>query len=356
MKPTSVGDSPSQLEDLSALVRHELRHPVAHLQVAISMLMAGRFGQLTREGSQVLGIALENMDRLMRLARVMEDQPNTLHATLSANQIKILQLQQDFSTGLSQGQFYLVYQPIIAIDTLTIVGFEALARWRHPQQGAIAPAMFISLAEENGFIHQLGIRLIEEACHQLRDWQQDFPERSPLTVSVNISALQLSDLELITRIKQILHSSQLDPHSLKLEITESALIDNRKIALEVLQALKQLGVQLYLDDFGTGYSALARLQELPLDTLKIDRSFIASQNWVISEAIIALATKLGLNVIAEGIETEQELMALSAIGCQQMQGHFFSEPLGAAAVAALLANTETRLNRDATQGLWAPVA
>ena len=327
------------LGDLSALVQHELQHPLSNLQGAIRLLNTGRFGKLSQEGSQLLHTAMSNLDRLTRLANAVEEQPNSLTSVLSSEQIRLLQLRHDLPTAITQKQIYLVYQPIVSIGTNTIIGFETLARWRHPTYGDISPTVFIPLAEESGLIHQMGKELIAETCMQLRRWQHLFPLQQPLTISVNLSVLQLAQLDLADHIAQILEATQIEPQRLKLEITESAVIENSEVVEIVLQKLRNLEVQLYLDDFGTGYSALSRLPSLPLDTLKIDRTFVANKNWEICEVILSLTDKLGLNVIVEGVETREEVSILQAIGFQKMQGYFFSHPLKSEAASSLLANS-----------------
>ncbi|NJN21237.1 MAG: EAL domain-containing protein [Leptolyngbya sp. RL_3_1] len=252
---------------------------------------------------------------------------------------------------MARKDIYLVYQPIVCTQTPTVVGFEALARWEHPVYGAISPTMFIPLAEESGLIHEMGKHLIEAACFQLRRWQRRLTGHQGLTISVNLSASQLSQLDLADHIGRVLAATQIAPEHLKLEITESTLVENSEVVGIVLKKLRNLGVQLYLDDFGTGYSSLSRLPSLPLDALKIDRSFVTNKNWEICEVILALSQKLGLNVIVEGIETAEEARILEEIGFQFMQGYFFSHPLSVEAASAIL--SEPNPFRTLTQMLIA---
>lgn len=211
--------------------------------------------------------------------------------------------------------------------------------------------MFIPLAEESGLIHEMGKHLIEAACFQLRRWQRRLTGHQGLTISVNLSASQLSQLDLADHIGRVLAATQIAPEHLKLEITESTLVENSEVVGIVLKKLRNLGVQLYLDDFGTGYSSLSRLPSLPLDALKIDRSFVTNKNWEICEVILALSQKLGLNVIVEGIETAEEARILEEIGFQFMQGYFFSHPLSVEAASAIL--SEPNPFRTLTQMLIA---
>lgn len=331
--------SDNYADDLSALVQHELQNPLSNVQGAIRLLSTGRFGKLSQEGSQLLHKAMLNLDRLTRLAIAVEETPTSLTSMLSPEQIRLFQLQHDLPRAIDQNDIYLMYQPIICIETNTVIGFEALARWQHPIYEAVAPTVFIPLTEESGLIHQMGKQLILKACHQLQQWQKLYPKRQPLTVSVNLSVLQLSRFDLVDHVKEALSTTQIAPQNLKFEITESALVENSEVSNIVLQKLRDLGIQLHLDDFGTGYSALSRLPSLPLDALKVDRAFVANKNWEICEIILTLANKLGLKVVVEGIETQEEIDILQKIGFQQMQGYFFSHPLTTEDAGLLLANS-----------------
>ena len=323
-------------EDASLFISHELRTPLASLQGALGLINTGQFGELSAQGRELLNTAMRSADRLTRLASVIEHQPYTMKSLLSAEEMGILQVENEFTSVFNLEDFYLYYQPIVTVQGRQVIGFEALARWHHPTKGWIAPAVFIPLAEQTGLIHQLGLDLLEKACVALRTWQQTFSELTPLTVSVNLSTVQLRDPQLFEKIRAILEAVGIVPSALKLEITESAFIENDIIAQKTLRQLQQLGIQLYLDDFGTGYSSLARLHDLPLNMLKIDRAFVLTRNWAISEAVINLAAKLGLDVIAEGIETVEEMTILQAMGCQKMQGYLFSKPVDGNVVTSLL--------------------
>jgi EAL domain-containing protein (putative c-di-GMP-specific phosphodiesterase class I) len=220
------------------------------------------------------------------------------------------------------------------LETHEITGFEALVRWQHPRQGVISPTEFIPLAEETGLIKRLGTWVLREACRQLHSWQQQ--SRPFLTMSVNLSSIQLSQPDLVEQVQEILQESGVAYGSLRLEITESAIIENQATAIATLRQLKALGIQLYMDDFGTGYSSLSRLHDLPIDVLKIDRSFVCQQKWDIIQAIMILSGSLKLKVIAEGVETPEELENLNRLGCTQAQGYLFSKPLDCQAAWALV--------------------
>ncbi|MBW4494030.1 MAG: EAL domain-containing protein [Oscillatoria princeps RMCB-10] len=240
-------------------------------------------------------------------------------------------------------QLLLHYQPVVALDTGRIAGFEALARWHHPERGLISPAEFIPVAEETGMIVPLGAWVLLEACQQLRRWQEQFPDRQELTMSVNLSGKQLSQPDLLPQIDEILRHTGISPAYLKLEITESVLMENAAAAAEVLEKLRDRNINLCVDDFGTGYSSLSYLHRFPINTLKIDRSFVIEmagddENSEIVRAIVTLAHNLGMYVVAEGVETEKQLVQLWALQCEYGQGYFFSKPLRAEDAEALLAD------------------
>ena len=252
-----------------------------------------------------------------------------------------LQLETDLRQALNQQELQLYYQPIVSLKTGHLIGFEALVRWQHLQRGIISPTEFIPIAEETGLIIPIGLWVLSEACHQMHAWQQQFPNPVPLKISVNLSGRQLLQPQLVAQVKQILQSSQLHPQSLKLEITESVMMENIELTTKVLQQLQALGIQLCMDDFGTGYSSLSYLHRLPIDTLKIDRSFTNDidndpEKIEIIRTVVALAWNLGLDVIAEGVETKTQMFQLQALRCDYGQGYFFSKPLDAEAARALI--------------------
>ncbi len=262
-----------------------------------------------------------------------------------------LQLENDLRRAIERQELQLYYQPIVSLTDLRIVGFEALVRWQHPQRGFVSPSEFIPLAEETGLILPLGAWVLREACWQLRRWQQgghsaDGPARGPapatLTVSVNLSGKQFLQLDLVEQIDQILSETGLHAGSLKLEITESALVDNTESAAQMLSQLRARNIQLCLDDFGTGYSSLSYLHRFPINTLKIDRTFVnrtgvEGDSTEIVRTCVMLAHSLGMDAVAEGVETKEQLAQLRALGCEYGQGYFFSKPLPAAAALAILA-------------------
>ncbi|NEO56783.1 MAG: EAL domain-containing protein [Okeania sp. SIO3B5] len=245
--------------------------------------------------------------------------------------------------------FLLNYQPIISLCTGKLLGFEALVRWRHPEGGIISPIKFIPLAEETGLIIPLGQWILWEVCRQLQEWQKIYSQ-TDLTVAVNISGKQFSQHNLILHIQRILQQTGINPQKLKIEITESVVMDNAESAITVLSQLQELGIQLSVDDFGTGYSSLSYLHRFPINTLKVDKSFVTNmgvngENCEIVRAVVTLAHSLGLDVVAEGIETEQQLTQLKNLGCEYGQGYLFSKPVDATGATALL-DTNFFINRQ----------
>ena len=222
-----------------------------------------------------------------------------------------------------------------------MVGFEALARWRHPSRGLLLPDLFIPVAEETGLVVELGEWMLAEACRQAREWQRRHPRWSKLGISVNVSSRQISQAGLAAEVERVLGATGLDPACLTLEITESALMHNLSVGAGVLQRLAAMSVGLHLDDFGTGYSSLAYLHSFPVQALKVDRSFVnrmdrEPQQSAIVKAIVSLAHDLGMEVVAEGVETRAQVAALRALRCGQGQGFLFSEPLPADQAERLL--------------------
>lgn len=257
--------------------------------------------------------------------------------------LQLLQLEIDLRRAINQQEFIVHYQPIVGIRTGKIFGFEALVRWLHPQKGLISPGLFIPVAEETGLICQLGYYVLREACRQLCAWQAQQLVDYPLTMSVNLSTRQFAQPNLIEQIDEILQETQINPRYLKLEITESALMDNTRTTATALQELRDRGIQVSIDDFGTGYSSLNYLHRLPVDTLKIDGSFINlidsdGKKLELVRAIVGLAWNLGMDVVAEGVETSKQLSQLKALKCEFAQGYFFSKPLEANKVVSLLAS------------------
>lgn len=252
-----------------------------------------------------------------------------------------LQMETDLHKGIEQKAFLLHYQPIVDIEARRLNGFEALVRWLRPQRGFTAPGEFLGLAEETGLIVQIDRWVMTEACRQINEWRAQFPAFEDLTVAVNLSSRQFLRRDFLEFVRNMLQETQLPPRYLKMEITESALMENIETVANVLGELRDLGIRISIDDFGTGYSSLSYLHRLPLNTLKVDRSFITDmetkqENHEIVRAIVTLAHNLHMNVVAEGIETQTQLERCRELNCQFAQGHLFSKALTAEDATQLL--------------------
>jgi diguanylate cyclase (GGDEF)-like protein/PAS domain S-box-containing protein len=258
-----------------------------------------------------------------------------------------LSLENDLRMALLNHEISVHYQPRIDLLSGRITGAEALARWFHPQKGFISPGRFIPIAEETGLIHSLGLNVLRQACIQLRQWQKKgYPF---FRVSVNLAPQQLHHTNLVANIQSILEQTGLEPSYLELEVTESGAMKNIKESMPTLQAFRDMGIHIAVDDFGTGYSSLSYLQRLPIDSLKIDRSFLINigssrdaSDEVIAKVIMSLGKNLGLNVVAEGIETTQQLKFLLQFQCDEAQGFLFSKPLPAVEFEHYLMNNNTK--------------
>jgi EAL domain-containing protein (putative c-di-GMP-specific phosphodiesterase class I) len=245
---------------------------------------------------------------------------------------------------VAAGDFVMHYQPIVSLGDGRIVGFEALTRWKHPERGLVAPAHFIALAEETGLVVPLGWFVLEHACRQVREWQERFPADPPIYMSVNVSGKLFAQDGAVDQVLRVLERARLAPESLRLEVTESVVLDHGETVMRQLRMLRGLGVQLSIDDFGTGYSSLSYLQRFRYDSLKIDRSFVrdieVNDSRVIIETILSLASHLGIGVVAEGVETEEQLARLRTLGCPFAQGFWFAHPLDVTSAERLLASGE----------------
>ena len=260
--------------------------------------------------------------------------------------LKRLEIHSELQRAVKAGEFVVHYQPILELEGAKMVGVEALVRWVHPQRGTVPPGDFIPLAEETGLIVPIGYLVLAEACHEVQHWNELLPTEDALTLSVNLSARQVQAPSLVAEVAAALQQSGLGPQHLILEITESVLIHDPEAAIDRLNQLKALGMRLAIDDFGTGYSSLSYLQRFPVDVLKIDKSFIDSiaegdNHSALARAIVKLGPTLGLEVVAEGIETAEQAEELRSMECHHGQGYYFSKPLPAERMAALLADQGT---------------
>jgi diguanylate cyclase (GGDEF)-like protein/PAS domain S-box-containing protein len=287
---------------------------------------------------------LRDADNAMYRAKALGKSQYAVFASEMRDRVQSrLQIETDLRAALERHEFFLHYQPIVSLETGMLKGLEALIRWQHPQKGFISPAEFIPIAEETGLIVPIGDWVLLEACQQLQKWQQTFPGIEFLSVSVNLSRKQLSRANLASYIQDVLVQNQLSPHHLKLEITETMIMDDEAAAKTILMQLKALGLQIQIDDFGTGYSSLSFLQNFPLNTLKIDRSFVwaldnDTERHEIVQSIVMLAHNLGMTAIAEGVETPEQLQRLRDFNCDLAQGYLLAKPLPIEGVEALLAS------------------
>jgi diguanylate cyclase (GGDEF)-like protein/PAS domain S-box-containing protein len=256
-----------------------------------------------------------------------------------------MDLESDLRKAIEGNQFHLYYQPEVSLATGKVVGYEALVRWNHPQRGIVMPGEFLPVAEETGLIVPMGRWVMREACRQMAEWHRRFPQPSPpLAISVNVSSRELADPELVPAVARIVRDTGLDPASLRIEVTESSMLEDHELTAITLRRLREIGVSLEIDDFGTGYSSLSRLHEYPFATVKIDRSFVKdletdpeSQHLV--ETILRMAQSLGLSVVAEGIETKEQLAKLTSLGCGYGQGYYFSRPVDGDATQKVIQQT-----------------
>jgi diguanylate cyclase (GGDEF)-like protein/PAS domain S-box-containing protein len=298
----------------------------------------------------------DHPDNLLRDAEIAMHRAKTSGArhqvfdrAMHQRAVKRLRLETDLRWAVERSEFLIQYQPIVTLDDGKLVGFEALARWQHPIEGLTHPPEFIAVAEETGIIVPLGYGVLEKACAQMCRWMEEFPAFQTLQLNVNLSPRQLMQLDMLERVQTILQKTGLRAQNLTLEITESMVIQHPPI-VGALGQLKEMGVQLCIDDFGTGYSSLSYLPTFPIDTLKIDRTFIREmqgnpRNLQIIRAIINLAHGLGIKVVAEGVEDAGQIEQLRSLNCHRMQGFFFSHPVDSVLVAKLLSDPKVLFDR-----------
>lgn len=274
---------------------------------------------------------------------------------MHARALSLMQLEADLRRAVEREEFLVYYQPVVSLVTGRLAGFEALVRWRHPERGLVSPVDFIPVAEDTGLIVPIGEWVLREACRQVRRWQLNRFVADDVSLSVNLSGKQLTQPELISQVTRIIRETGFDPSCLRLEITESVVMENAELAATTLSKLRALGLQLSIDDFGTGYSSLSYLHRFPVNILKIDRSFVSrmnagDENLEIVRTIVALAHNLGMHVVAEGIETEEQMRQLKALTCEYGQGYLFSKPLNSTAAEAFLLKAR-RVTADAAAHL-----
>jgi len=353
--------------DEFVVLLEDIKKPSDYLQVANRILhnlsLPSNLGGQTVFVSVSMGIVLsdaryEQSDEILRDADIAMYRAKSIgrgryeifDPVMLDSVTKRLEMETDLWKALQNQEFILHYQPIQDVLTHRMIGFEALIRWQHPARGLIMPADFISIAEEIGLIVPMGYWVLEEACRQIRAWQKKYPSDPPLTVSVNLSPRQCAQTDLVQSISAILKKTKLDPRYLKLELTESLIVEDSEGTASMLSQLRDLGIQVHIDDFGTGYSSLGNLHELPIDALKIDRTFIrqlesANSGLEIVRTILSLAHNLGMKVIAEGVETDAQLSSLKSMNCEYAQGFLFYEPMPEIAIDSILAKSFDKHNQ-----------
>ena len=299
-------------------------------------------------GIAIGNVRYKNADELLRdadIAMYYAKETNKGHVVfdqiMHARAVTLLDLETDLRLAVERNEFELYYQPLVNLDDVSLMGFEALARWNHPSRGLVTPGEFIDVAESTGLMIPMTEILLRSACEQLSNWKKDGAAQESLIMSVNLSASHLAQKGIVDQLRTIVFETNIDPEYLKLEITESAVMQNAEHTINVLNKIRELGIKLSIDDFGTGYSSLSYLHRFPIDTLKVDRSFVGtmedgSENGEIVRTVIALAKALNLSVIAEGIESIHQFHQLRILGCEYGQGYLFSRPVPAAEAEKLL--------------------
>ncbi|HVX99823.1 MAG TPA: EAL domain-containing protein [Pseudorhodoplanes sp.] len=340
---------PSKIIAFAETIRRTLRAPITFndreifLTASIGLALADNQATRTEEILKDAELAMYHAKR------IGGDRIEVFKAAMRERKTDRLTLGSELRRALERGELTMMYQPIVRLEDRTIAGFEALARWDHPKLGRMSPAEFVSIAEENGLIVELGMFALEHTARQLTQWQRASRMQTGIFASVNVSSRQLLRQDLIHDLRTVLSHSSVMRGTLKLELTESIVMENPELAAQMLLRIRDLGAGLALDDFGTGHSSLAYLQRFPFDTLKIDQSFVRTTNKgkrpIILRSIVALAHDLGMEVVAEGAETDSDAVELYQLGCEYVQGFAFGEPMTAEAATKLLATDRMEMAR-----------
>ncbi len=331
---------PTRLIAFAETIRRTLRAPITfndrEIFLTASIGLALGDGQPNRTEEVLKDAELA----MYHAKRIGGDRIELFKPAMRARKTDRLTLESELRRALEREEITILYQPIVRLEDRSVAGFEALARWDHPKLGRMSPSEFISIAEEIGLIVDLGLFVLERTARQLSAWQKNVRTREPIFASVNVSSRQLLRHDLIHDLRTVLSRSGLVRGTLKLELTESIVMENPEHAAQLLARLKELGAGLALDDFGTGHSSLAYLQRFPFDTIKIDQSFVRTNNKgtrpVLLRSIISLAHDLGMDVVAEGAETDSDAVELYQLGCEYAQGYVFGEPMTPEAARKLL--------------------
>jgi diguanylate cyclase (GGDEF)-like protein/PAS domain S-box-containing protein len=340
---------PARIIAFAETIRRTLRAPLAFndreifLTASLGLALADN---TTHRNEELLKDAELAMYHAKRIGG---DRIEVFKPAMRARRTDRLTIESELRRAIEREEITILYQPIVRLEDRTVAGFEALARWDHPKLGRLSPSEFISVAEEIGLIVDLGMFAMERAARQLGTWQRTIRQHDPVFVSVNMSSRQLLRTELIHELRTVLARAAVLRGTFKLELTESLVMENPEMAAQMLQRIRELGAGLALDDFGTGHSSLAYLQRFPFDTIKIDQSFVRmtakGRRPVILRSIVALAHDLGIEVVAEGAESDSDAVELYQLGCEYVQGYAFGEPMTAEAAGKLLASSQLELAR-----------
>jgi EAL domain-containing protein (putative c-di-GMP-specific phosphodiesterase class I) len=331
---------PTKLIAFAETIRRTLRAPITFndreifLTASIGLALGDAQPNRTEEVLKDAELAMYHAKR------IGGDRIELFKPAMRARKTDRLTLESELRRALEREEITILYQPIVRLEDRSVAGFEALARWDHPKMGRMSPSEFIGIAEEIGLIVDLGLFVLERTARQLSAWQRNVRTREPIFASVNVSSRQLLRHDLIHDLRTVLSRTGLARGTLKLELTESIVMENPEHAAQLLTRLKELGAGLALDDFGTGHSSLSYLQRFPFDTIKIDQSFVRMNNKgtrpVLLRSIISLAHDLGMDVVAEGAETDSDAVELYQLGCEYAQGYVFGEPMTPEAARKLL--------------------
>jgi diguanylate cyclase (GGDEF)-like protein len=335
---------PTRLIAFAETIRKTLRAPITFndreifLTASIGLALGDGQPHRTEEVLKDAELAMYHAKR------IGGDRIEVFKPAMRARKTDRLTLESELRRALEREEITILYQPIVRLEDRTVAGFEALARWDHPKMGRMSPSEFINVAEEIGLIVDLGLFALERTARQLGAWQRNVRLRQPVFASVNVSSRQLLRHDLIHDLRTVLSRSSLARGTLKLELTESLVMENPEHAAQLLSRIRDLGAGLALDDFGTGHSSLAYLQRFPFDTIKIDQSFVRANNKgtrpVLLRSIVSMAHDLGMDVVAEGAETDSDAVELYQLGCEYAQGFVFGEPMTADAARELLMSTQ----------------
>jgi diguanylate cyclase (GGDEF)-like protein len=340
---------PTRLIAFAETIRRTLRAPITfndrEIFLTASIGLALGDGQPNRTEEVLKDAELA----MYHAKRIGGDRIELFKPAMRARKTDRLTLESELRRALEREEITILYQPIVRLEDRSVAGFEALARWDHPKMGRMSPSEFISIAEEIGLIVDLGLFVMERTARQLSAWQRNVRMREPVFCSVNVSSRQLLRHDLIHDLRTVLSRSGLARGTLKLELTESLVMENPEHAAQLLTRIRELGAGLALDDFGTGHSSLAYLQRFPFDTIKIDQSFVRTNNKgtrpVILRSIVSLAHDLGMDVVAEGAETDSDAVELYQLGCEYAQGFVFGEPMTPEAARKLLVSEQLETAR-----------